>query len=117
MSARLVILCAVALANPSIAHAHAELRRVSPEADSTVSEAPHEVTLLFSEALEPAFSSADVTDDSGTRVDRGKAEVSGSTIRVGLTTLPPGSYRVHWKAVSTDTHRAEGSFIFNVRGP
>jgi methionine-rich copper-binding protein CopC len=117
MSARFVILCAVALANPSIAHAHAELRRASPEANSTVSESPHEVTLLFSEAIEPVFSSADVTDANGARVDQGKAAVSGSTIRVGLKTLTPGSYRVHWKAVSTDTHRAEGSFMFNVRGP
>ena len=34
-------------------------------ADSTVSESPHEVTLTFTDTLEAAFSSADVTNSSG----------------------------------------------------
>ena len=47
-----------------------------------------------------AGSTADVTDSSGMR----------------LKTLSAGSYRVHWRAVSVDTHRSEGSFTFSVSG-
>ena len=109
------IVCSIALMVASVgaAHAHAMLHHASPAAGSTVSD-PHELALEFSDGLEPAFSSADVTDSSGARVDQGKPEVSGKTIRVGLKTLAPGSYRVHWKAVSTDTHKMEGNFTFNV---
>jgi methionine-rich copper-binding protein CopC len=52
----------------------------------------------------------------GARVDEGKVAVGGGTMRVGLKPLSPGSYRVHWRAVSVDTHKTEGSFIFNVSG-
>jgi len=52
-----------------------------------VSESPREVTLTFTETLEAAFSSAGVTDASGARVDEGKAQVSGNTVRVGLQSI------------------------------
>jgi len=50
------------------------------------------------------------------RVNEGKSQVNGNMIRIGLKTLSPGSYRVHWRAVSLDTHRSEGSFAFSVSG-
>jgi methionine-rich copper-binding protein CopC len=71
---------------------------------------------MFTESLEAAFSSADVTDSSGVRVDEGKSQVNDNMIRIGVKTLSPGSYRVHWRAVSVDTHRSEGSFTFSVSG-
>jgi copper resistance protein C len=106
---------AMALAS-SAALAHAALHHASPEAGSTVSEAPHEVMLTFSDNLEAAFSSAEVMDSNGVRVDEGKSQVNGNTMRIGLKTLSPGSYRVHWRAVSVDTHKSEGSFMFSVSG-
>jgi len=115
-SARIVFACVISLACSGAALAHAALHHASPEAGSTVSESPHEVTLMFTDSLEAAFSSADVTDSSGARVDDGKSQVNGNMIRIGLKTLSPGSYRVHWRAVSVDTHRSEGSFMFRVGG-
>ena len=76
----------------------------------------YEVTLTFTDTLEAAFSSADVTDSSGVRVDEGKSQVNGNMIRIALKALSPGSYRVHWRAVSVDTHRSEKSFTFSVSG-
>ena len=115
-SIRIAFACAIALAGSGAALAHAVLHHASPEASSSVSESPHEVTLTFTDTLEAAFSSADVTDSSGARVDEGKSQVNGNMIRIGLKTLSPGSYRVHWRAVSVDTHRSEGSFTFSVSG-
>ena len=115
-SARIVFACVISLACSGAALAHAALHHASPEAGSTVSESPREVTLTFTDTLEAAFSSADVTDSSGVRVDEGKSQVNGNMIRIALKTLSPGSYRVHWRAVSVDTHRSEGSFTFSVSG-
>jgi methionine-rich copper-binding protein CopC len=99
------------------AQAHAFLDHASPLVGSTVRAAPHEVVLSFTQNLEAAFSSVQVTDASGARVDQGKAQVSGNTMRIGLKALKPGSYRVRWHALSVDTHTTEGSFSFTVGGP
>jgi copper resistance protein C len=95
------------------ANAHAYLSRANPPVGSTVRAAPRAVTLSFSQKLEPSFSSAQVTDASGARVDHG-SRVSGMQIHVSVKTLPPGSYRVHWKVLSVDTHTTEGNFSFRV---
>ena len=99
------------------AHAHAFLDHASPLVGSTVGSAPREVSLTFTQNLETAFSSVQVTDSNGARVDQGKPQISGNTMRVGLKSLPPGTYRVRWHALSVDTHKTEGSFSFRVRGP
>jgi methionine-rich copper-binding protein CopC len=98
------------------AQAHAFLDHASPLVGSTVRSPPHEVTLSFTQNLEPAFSSVQVTDASGARVDQGKAQISANTMRIGVRALKPGSYRVRWHALSVDTHTTEGSFSFTVGG-
>jgi copper resistance protein C len=101
---------------PAAARAHAFLDHASPLVGSTVPAAPHEVVLTFTQNLEPAFSTVQVTDSSGARVDQGKAQVSGNTMSIVLKALGPGSYKVHWHALSVDTHSTEGAFTFHVGG-
>ncbi|MGB6657771.1 MAG: copper resistance CopC family protein [Xanthobacteraceae bacterium] len=98
------------------ARAHAFLDHASPLVGSTVAAAPHEVSLTFTENLEPAFSTVSVTDPSGAQISEGKAQVSGNTMRVGLKSIGPGSYKVNWHALSVDTHSTQGSFTFHVGG-
>ena len=98
------------------AHAHATLASASPSVGSTVSD-PHEVILTFTERLEAAFSTLMVMDANGTEVSQGKAQVNDNTMRISLKPLHPGSYRVNWRAMSTDTHKIEGSFTFSVDTP
>ena len=86
-SVRIAVACAIALVSSGAALAHAALHHASPEAGSTVSESPHEVTLTFTDNLEAAFSSANVTDSSGVRADQGKPHVNGNVIRIGVKTL------------------------------
>jgi methionine-rich copper-binding protein CopC len=95
-------------------HAHATLAHASPSVGSTTSATPHEVILTFTERLEAAFSNLTVVDASGSLVSQGKAQVSDNTMRIGLKPLNAGLYKVNWRAVSTDTHRIEGSFTFRV---
>jgi len=108
ISALLVVFGAIA------AEAHTSLDHAEPRVGSTVETAPREITLWFTENLEPAFSTIDVRDADGARVDQGKAQVNETIMRVDLKPLPPGTYKVHWRAVSADTHATEGSFSFHV---
>ncbi len=104
----------LATAAPPRAFAHAFLDHASPLVGSTVSTAPREVMLTFTQSLEPAFSSVQVFDAGGARVDIGKAQISGNTMRVGVKAAGPGTYHVRWRALSVDTHATQGAFTFHV---
>lgn len=104
---------------PSLAFAHAHLDRAMPAKGSNVSPAPKEVTLWFTEAIEPKFSSIVVRDAKGAAVQSGPASVDPANkaqLRVGVKPLGPGTYTVIWRVLSVDTHRSQGEFTFRV-GP
>ena len=96
------------------AEAHAFLDHAEPRVGSTVPTAPREVSLTFTQNLEPAFSSVEVSDTNGARVDLGKPSISAGVMRIGLKPLSPGTYKVRWHVLSVDTHTTEGSFSFHV---
>jgi len=105
----------VAFVSPAFAHAH--LRSASPAADSTVA-APAEVACSFTEALEPRFSTLQVQDAGGHRVDSDNmhlAATDATQMLVGLPHLAAGVYTVIWHATSIDTHKTEGRFRFTVK--
>jgi copper resistance protein C len=108
----------VPLAAPG-AGAHAFLDHSTPAVGSDVPTAPTQVTIWFTQELEPAFSSIEVQNASGQRVDNGNAQVDpkdASILHVALKPLPPGKYKVQWRVVSVDTHPTEGTFEFTVGG-
>ncbi len=110
---KILLVLGLLLAGSLAASAHAFLDHANPRVGSTVRAPPREVTLWFTQKLEPSFSSAQVHDASGARVDQG-ARAEGMQIHVALKPLPPGTYRVRWKVLSVDTHTTEGSFTFRV---
>jgi methionine-rich copper-binding protein CopC len=115
MRIRITIVSLLLLAlGTGAARAHAFLDHTSPLVGSTVPTAPHELSLWFTQNLEPAFSTVQVTDSSGARVDQGKAQILTNTMRIGLKAIGPGTYHVHWRALSVDTHTTEGNFTFYV---
>ena len=75
--------------------------------------------MWFTQQLEPAFTTATVSDKSGNNVDSGDAQVDPqdpTELRVPLKPLPPGTYTVMWHALSVDTHTTTGHFNFTVGG-
>src|SRR5579863_6706404 len=85
------------------AFAHAQLRRATPTAGGSVSAAPPEVVLNFSEQLEASFSSIVVRDSVGKRVDKADARVDPgdhTSMRVTLQPVPKGTYIVVWRALT-----------------
>ena len=116
LSAAGVLCCLVAAGAPAAASAHAFLQDSVPAVGSTVRTAPAEVRITFTEGVEPAFTTIQVTDARGVRVDQGQGHLEGgdTNFAVGLRTLTPGSYHVAWRAIATDTHRTQGSFTFTL---
>jgi copper resistance protein C len=95
--------------------AHAFLDHAEPRVGGSVAVAPRQLSLWFTQELEPAFSTVEVQNSAGARVDQGKPRIGpGNVMRVGLKPLAPGTYKVLWHALSVDTHTTEGSFSFHV---
>jgi methionine-rich copper-binding protein CopC len=119
---RLAVAALLALAaapfGGSAALAHAFLRHAAPAVGSTVAAAPPELTLDYTEGVEPRFSGVDVLDAQGQHVDAGDLHLApGNPKRlvIGLKKLPPGTYTVKWHVISVDTHHTEGTFTFSVQ--
>jgi copper resistance protein C len=96
------------------AAAHAFLDHAEPRVGNKVATTPREVTLWFTQKLEPAFSTITVTNPAGQRVDTGKTRVSGNQMSVSLRSGGAGTYHVNWRVLSVDTHTTDGNFSFQV---
>jgi copper transport protein len=124
MSRRVLVLAVplalcLTLLFPAIASAHAILLRSDPAKDSVLSIPPKQVRMWFSEALNPAFSTAVVVNGANKRVDNRYAHVSSSDqteMDVSLQpNLPPAVYIVIWRTDSAaDGHILRGSFTFSI---
>ena len=108
-------------ASPALAHP--KLVSSSPAANSVVTK-PARIVLTYSEPLLAPMSGLELTMTSmpgmashkPMKVTGFSPAVSGSTITVTLPRpLPAGTYALSWHAVSTDTHRIQGSYSFTVK--
>jgi methionine-rich copper-binding protein CopC len=107
---------ALCIAQFAFAHAHPKVQTPAP--DTTLASAPADVSIAFDDAVEPAFSSIDVTDAQGSSVVDDKSTVDPSNhklVKAALTHLAPGRYTVKWTAVARDSHRTEGRYTFTVK--
>jgi methionine-rich copper-binding protein CopC len=120
-----VALCAgVALmfaAGPVFAHAKllSEVPAAADAASAPAQTTPvKELRLVFSEALNLAFSKVKVTDKAGSEVALGAVALDpkdDKTLVAPLTDpLAAGEYTVDWSAVSNDGHKTTGSYSFKV---
>jgi copper transport protein len=110
---------AAALALPASAWAHASLLRTVPSASGIVNRPPAQLTLTYSEAVEPRFAIVSVTDAGGTQQASGaprRSPADPDTLVVPLRHLAQGWYLVYWRAISVDGHPVRGAFTFAV-GP
>ena len=113
----LIIALIATLALTAPAGAHAFLDHAEPPVGSVMQKAPRQLSLWFTEDLEPAFSGVTVTDAQGHSVNAGKAQVdphNRKLMHVPLKTFDPGSYRVNWHVLSVDTHRTQGNYSLTV---
>jgi len=112
----LLVVLALGVAGP--AWGHAFLERAEPRVGSTVKTAPAQVRAWFTQNLEFAFSTLEVANERGERVDQGVTQPdpgNPAALRISLKPIGPGTYRVKWRVLSVDTHVTEGDFTFKVQ--
>jgi copper transport protein len=103
------------------ASAHAQLARAEPPPNAVLDRPPQRVVIWFTEPLEPQFSSIQVLDAQGQRVDNGDSIVDRNdptAMSVTLKPLPDGTYTVAWRNISAvDGHGVRSSYLFSVGEP
>jgi copper resistance protein C len=117
MKRRVHLLALAMLSAASPALAHAFLERASPPVGSEVATSPSELSITFTEGVEPLFSTIEVHGANGGAVSTGKPHVAPDNNRrlaVELPKLPPGTYTVIWHVTSVDTRKTEGNYKFTV---
>jgi copper transport protein len=102
--------------------AHAVLLRATPSSTQTLTQPPDQVQLLFSEPLDPVFSSVRVANATGQPVDRGDSHVDPANDHLLAASLSPGLpngvYTVSWRSLSAiDVHPDEGVYQLFVGVP
>jgi methionine-rich copper-binding protein CopC len=116
---RAAVALAALLVGSGVAWSHAFLDHAEPRVGSSVKSPPSQVRAWFTQSLEPAFSTLEVVNERGDRVDQGPAKADAANpalLQVALKPLGPGTYRVKWRVLSVDTHVTEGDFTFRVTG-
>ena len=106
------------LALQSSAWAHGFLDHADPKVGGTVTNAPGDVRIWFTQELEPAFSSIVVNNAQGKEVDKKDSHLDAknkSLLKVSLPQLSAGTYTVVWRVVSVDTHPTQGHFEFTIK--
>jgi copper resistance protein C len=98
----------------SVAHA-----RVDPQSTAELpSEAVHaNLVLEFSAAIDLQASVVEVRDSRNRRIEIGKLHLADNGVDVEIpldTPLPPGSYTIKWRAVSTDGGESSGGYAFTI---
>ncbi len=114
-----------AFAVSAAALAHPKLLSSTPADKAELTGAPPKIELNFSESLVTQFSAAKLVmvgmpgmaDHAPMKM---AASVSGggdpkTMVITPSQPLPPGSYRVEWRAVSSDTHPVNGNISFSVK--
>ncbi|MGC6386628.1 copper homeostasis periplasmic binding protein CopC [Ewingella sp. S1.OA.A_B6] len=101
------------------AFAHAHLKTETPAADTTLKTAPTELSLGFSEGIEPNFSQVTITGPDKKTVSTGALALAANDNTQAIvpltSTLSVGKYNVSWHVVSVDGHKTEGQYSFTVK--
>ncbi len=112
-----VLTAAVLLLPAGEALAHARLVKADPAVGSTVAKAPARLRLRFNEVIRPAASGLRLTWPDGHGAVLPLAKDPGDAKAVTAAApgpLPPGRYKVEWRALSPDGHHTQGDYGFTI---
>lgn len=97
------------------AGAHDVLEGAEPSAGETLTEAPDELVLTYSDAVQQVGNRISVTDSAGEVVAEGEPTADGPVVTFDLPEdLADGSYTTTWRVVSSDGHPISGTTDFTV---
>jgi len=91
----------------------------TPAADAVLTASPAELSLGFSEGIEPNFSKITLKDASQKTVKTGKMTLAANDNTQAVLpltdALAAGKYVVTWNVVSVDGHKTNGQYSFTVK--
>lgn len=113
----ILLIALLAGADPFRTDAHAFISRSEPQAGQELPSAPEELRIWFTEQVKPSLSTIQVFDAKGKQMDKQDLrgdQADDTLVRLSLSKLAPGTYKVVWNAVAGDLHTTKGDFLFRV---
>jgi hypothetical protein len=104
------------LTGAALAHAH--LSSAEPAINGSVSTAPGELDLHFSEAVDLSFTGATLADQDQKPVATGAGKLAADKMTLVVPVSAPlksGMYTVRWHALASDGHKTNGTYTFTVK--
>jgi len=98
--------------------AHAKSETSDPAARSVLSHSPEAIKIVFSEQLEPAYSTIIVKGKDSKSVTEEKATVdpdNNKRLLLKLPNLSAGKYTVYYKVLSVDGHVVKSKYSFRIK--
>lgn len=113
-----IALVALLILVPGLALAHSELRGSTPAEGARLTDPPSEILLRFNEPVQVTFlrlldaagqpiALRRPSDPAPRREERAMPE----------SPIPPGAWRLEWRAISADGHPIRGALRFTVQAP
>ena len=103
------------------AMAHATLVLVDPADGVSLTAAPGQIRMVFSEAVSPQLAWVELIDATGAVLDGASAAADPSNAAALIVTLPhvgSGAYRLAWQVIDEqDLHVTTGAVVFGVGAP
>ena len=97
----------------SVAHAHATLKVSVPANGATLSTAPQQLTLTFSEPVKLTMLA--LQKDGGSKQDLGPLPTKAdATFTVSAPAMTNGRYVITWRALADDAHVTSGQIAFGL---
>jgi methionine-rich copper-binding protein CopC len=100
-----------ALAHPTVVNS-------TPKQGETLTSAPHQIRIVFSEPIEPQFTNVKVIDATGKNIGTERAlpdPANAKAVVMEFPALQAGAYKVQWSALGRDGHRVKGEIAFSVK--
>ena len=102
-----------------LALAHAHLKTAVPHENRVVDSFLHNMSLTFTEAIEPAFSGVEVLEAQHQPIAADKAHLVVQKPDQMLVQFNPplqsGTYQINWHVLSVDGHKTKGSYSFSIK--
>ena len=111
-------LAAFLILAPGLALAHSELRGSSPAEGARLTAPPAEILLRFNEPVQVTF--LRLLDAAGQPLAlrrAGDAAPRREEGAVPAAPLPPGAWRLEWRAISAEGHPIRGTLRFTLEAP
>ncbi|PCH83186.1 MAG: copper-binding protein [Piscirickettsiaceae bacterium] len=102
----------------STVFAHTKSISADPAPRSILNRSPQVISIIFSQAFEPSYSTITVKNSDGEQVTEAKATVDTNNKKrlvLSLPTLPAGKYTVSYKVLSLDGHTVSSRYTFRIK--